>query len=179
MGPNSGCYLDEAGVVGPPDANNICNCYLPYYFDNSTGTCKNMKTAGCSSGLCYKNDENWEYCPYCKADKYHDDHGGVLLLGYYDSGPGVWYTDEPQYYTGGTDTNCYKERSAKAYWYCWYDAYDDTVPLDHVEMLWTEEAQCEYIGYIYTPLACCWAVDETNTEDCCNFGCDDWCLESC
>ena len=67
-----------------------------------------------------------------QADKYHDDHGGVLLLGYYDSGPGVWYTDEPQYYTGGTDTNCYKERSAKAYWYCWYDAYDDIVPLDHV-----------------------------------------------
>jgi len=61
-------------------------------------------------------------------------------------------------FEGGSDANCNVERDSEAYWYCWYDAYDDIVSLDHVYTLWLEDPLCHYIAYIYTPLACAWAL---------------------
>jgi len=62
-------------------------------------------------------------------------------------------------FEGGSDENCDGvERSSEAFWYCWYDARDDIVDLDKVETLWIEDPLCHYIAYIYTPLACPWAL---------------------
>jgi len=132
-----------------------------------TGDCINLRTAECDlteaveekEGWCYENDELWGICPYCRAYKHHTDHGGELSLGLYVSGEGVFDTD-PMKFEGGSDTNCGGvERTADAYWYCWYDANPtDIVPLDHVYTLWLEDPLCHYVAYIYTPLACDWAL---------------------
>jgi hypothetical protein len=62
---------------------------------------------------------------------YHEDHGGILELGNYVSGKGVFDSD-PMIYEGGSDVNCIVPRSSKGYWYCWYDAFDEIVSLDHL-----------------------------------------------
>jgi hypothetical protein len=66
-----------------------------------------------------------------KAYKRQTDHGGELNLGTYVSGEGDFNTGDPMEFSGGNDTNCGTvERASEAYWYCWYDTYDEIVALD-------------------------------------------------
>ena len=67
---------------------------------------------------------------FTKAFKRHVDHGGELNLGTYVSGEGDYNSGGPMEFSGGNDTNCNVERSSEAYWYCWYEAYDEIVALD-------------------------------------------------
>jgi len=96
---------------------------------------------------------------FFQAFKHHSDFGGILELGNYVSGTGLFADSDPMIFEGGDDVNCQngKERSSQGYWYCWYDAFEEVVDLDHVELFWYEEPLCEYFVYIYTPLACDWA----------------------
>jgi len=152
-----------------PIIHTICHCFLGFVVDNSTavfpqtGTCINLRTAECDDSSevnCYEDEDLWGVCPYCRAFKHHVDHGGELDLGHYVSGEGDFLQGDPMIFEGGDDTNCNGvQRDSEAYWYCWYDAYpDDIVHLDHIYTLWLEDPLCHYIAYIYTPLACPWAL---------------------
>jgi len=171
---HSGCFNDELGIYGEVNAHGFCHCFLGFYMDNSTypPTCHDMRGGGnCDDDgngmICYENDKHWEWCPYCSAKKHHDDHGGDLTFGLYTSGEGNYNDDDPQLFRGGDDANCHKQRQADAYWYCWYDAYPDPlVPLDSIILEWSEPNQCEYLLYVYTPLACCFADPNMDPDDC-------------
>jgi len=145
----------------------ICHCFIGFVLDNSTaeypktGTCINLRTATCDSSSeinCFEDTDLWGVCPYCRAFKHHEDHGGELNLGEYVSGEGDFINGDPMVFEGGDDANCNVDRTSEAYWYCWYDARDDIVHLDYYELLWLEDPLCHYIAYIYTPLACPWAL---------------------
>jgi len=127
-----------------------------------SGTCINLRTHPCDDNSevnCFENDDLWGVCPYCRAFKHHEDHGGELSLGKYAGGEGDFLNDDPMRYTGGSDENCDGvERTSDVYWYCWYDVNDDIVSLDHIYTLWIEDPLCHYLAYVYTPLACPWAL---------------------
>jgi len=114
-------------------------------------------------GACLEDINGWGVCPYCRAYKHHDDHGGTLSLGNYVSGSGDVQTDDPMIFEDGSAENCGgKQRSSIAFWYCWYDSSTrqaTIVALDFVEILWYEDVPCEYAAYVYTPLACDWALE--------------------
>jgi len=100
----------------------------------------------------------WGICPYCRAYKYEADHGGYISLGTYVSGDGNDLSD-PMVFENGGDVNCVRKRSSVAYWYCWYDFNPGTtVALDYLEIMWSENPLCAYQAYIYTPLACDFAL---------------------
>ena len=71
---------------------------------------------------------------FFQAFKHHSDFGGILELGNYVSGTGLFADSDPMIFEGGDDVNCQngKERSSQGYWYCWYDAFEEVVDLDHV-----------------------------------------------
>jgi len=164
------------GVDITTDIITICHCYVGFALDNSTGNFTFPHTGVCVDlrdqsicdpsleahnaphGACYEDDDEWGVCPYCHAYKHHEDHGGILSLGEYVSGEGT-YDDDPMVFEGGSSTNCATERSSIAFWYCWYNAYPNIiVDLHHVELFWGEDPLCSYQVYIYTPLACDWAL---------------------
>jgi len=163
---NAGCFADETTFLATGELTTLCHCYLGYVLDNSTadfpktGTCNNLRTGQCdltSEVNCYEDADLWGICPYCRAFKHHVDHGGELDLGTYVSGEGDIDTFDPMVFEGGSDTNCNVDRTSEGFWYCWYDARDNVVDLDYVELFWLENPLCHYIVYIYTPLACDWA----------------------
>jgi hypothetical protein len=166
---NAGCFADEEATIDPStdEILTLCHCFLGFVLDNSTadfpktGTCINLRTAECDKSSevnCYEDEDFWGVCPYCRAFKHHEDHGGELDLGSYVEGEGVFDSD-PMVFEGGSDANCNGvQRTSEAYWYCWYYAFDDIVSLDHVYTLWLEDPLCHYLAYIYTPLACDWAL---------------------
>lgn len=163
-------------IIATGEFTTLCHCNLGYVLDNETttpmfpmtGDCIDYHQLKCASNLaeskadqaerfCFEDDNEWGICPYCRAFKHHEDHGGILELGYYVSGEGNFETGEPMVFTGGSSTNCINPRSSEGYWYCWYDAYSEIVSLDYIELVWTEVPLCHYTVYIYTPLACDWA----------------------
>ena len=54
-----------------------------------------------------------------------------MELGYYASGQGSFDSGDPMVFSGGA-SDCGSGRASEAYWYCWYDAYEQIVPLDFV-----------------------------------------------
>jgi len=108
---------------------------------------------------CFEDSAEWGICPYCRAYKHTDAFGGILELGNYVSGSGDFLTGDPMVFEGGDPVNCQGNvpRSSVGYWYCWYDAFDDIVDLNYIELFWSEIPLCHYSVYIYTPLACDWA----------------------
>jgi len=132
-----------------------------------TGTCVDLSSGATDSSgackypsTCHTDSDNWGICPYCKTYKTEDSHG-LLSLGTYVSGSGSVSSSDPMIYTNGDDSNCNGiARSSKAYWYCWYSAFPTSadVLVTKLDMLWYESGACEYMGYIYTPLACDWAT---------------------
>ena len=69
-----------------------------------------------------------------QAFKFQNDYGGILSLGEYGSGEGI-YDSDPMVFTGGDPINCGNgaDRSSIAYWYCWYTAFPTPdVPLDEM-----------------------------------------------
>ena len=74
---------------------------------------------------------------FFKAFKHTDDFGGILELGNYVSGTGDFIAGDPMVFTGGDPINCQGDagvngRSSIGYWYCWYDAFDEVVDLNHM-----------------------------------------------
>jgi len=105
---------------------------------------------------CITTSDNWGICPFCRAFKYHDDHGGELSLGNYVSGTGKESSDM-MIFSGGDSVNCGNgaDRSSEAVWYCYFDGYSAPAPNNTViEMIWVEDPLCHYTAYLYTPLAC-------------------------
>jgi len=175
--PNAGCFADP-----PLFDTKVCFCKLGFYLDNSTsftcphtGTCVDIKTSTCVSEAQAVSGPNvnelsregclvdsrvgelatWGICPYCRAYKYEADHGGYISLGTYVSGEGDPDAWDPMVFENGGDVICEGNRSAIAYWYCWYDIYPDTtVHIGYIEIAWSEDPLCCYQAYIYTPLAC-------------------------
>ena len=62
---------------------------------------------------------------------YQQKETGLVELGYYVSGQGSFDSGDPMVFSGGAG-DCGSGRASEAYWYCWYDAYDQVVPLDFV-----------------------------------------------
>jgi len=135
---NSGCFADELSIITTGEFSTLCHCNLGYVLDNSTamfpmtGDCIDYHQLKCASTLaesnaagseqfCFEDDNEWGVCPYCRAFKHHEDHGGILELGYYVSGDGDFNTGDPMVFTGGSSTNCINPRSSEGYWYCWYE----------------------------------------------------------
>jgi len=110
--------------------------------------------------ICHETTDHWGVCPYCRAFKHTDEFGGELDLGNYVSGSG--FGSDPMVFNNGDAVNCGNgnPRSSDAYWYCWYDAKEDSdpVPLDSIDMFWLEDPLCHYSVYIYTPMACDFAT---------------------
>jgi len=150
--------LELDPVTGEP--KTTCYCGLGYILDNSTanfpitGTCEDLRTRACTkteNDYCITNTEGWGVCPYCRAFKFQNDYGGILSLGEYVSGEGI-YDSDPMVFTGGDPINCGNgaDRSSIAYWYCWYTAFPSPdVPLDEIFVLWSEDPLCSYQAYIY------------------------------
>jgi len=166
---NAGCFADEiSGINEFGELNTICHCFLEYVVDNTTasfprtGECIHYRDVPCNVNTeinCFEDQEEWGICPYCRAFKHTDDFGGILELGNYVSGSGDFIAGDPMVFEGGDPVNCQGNvaRSSVGYWYCWYDAFDDIVDLNHIELFWSEIPLCHYSVYIYTPLACDWA----------------------
>merc|ERR1739838_792215 len=164
---NAGCFADEVNFdQNTQEIKTICHCFLGFYLNSTnaeypkTGSCIDRRTTACddeSEAHCYTDGHPFGFCPYCKA--YQSEPSGDLSLGSYVKGEGDFLTGDPMLYEGGFATDCGIPATTEAYWYCWYDARDVIVGLDHIEILWIEESQdCHNIVYIYTPLACPWAL---------------------
>jgi len=120
------------------------------------------KEDGCKyPDMCITTADGWGICPYCRAFKFHEDHGGELSLGNYVSGTGSSISD-PQVFLLGDSVNCGNgnQRSSEAVWYCYYDAFgtDEIKALNYLEMFWLEAPLCHYTAYLYTPMACDFAL---------------------
>jgi len=154
---NAGCFLDELS----DNYKTYCQCFLGYSLDNSTsslpstGDCLDMTTQDCSNPTsCYDNDE-YTLCPYCYVAKKTGLQENII--GHYDSGDGSFREDDPMIFTGSSP-GCAAE-TTEVFWYCWYDTMDQVVDLNQAFVLVEEPEPCEHLAYIYTPLACTFALD--------------------
>jgi len=168
---NAYCFLDEVHLENTGEQKTDCICRIGMYPElgrvpaddvyPKTGYCIDATIEGACKfpELCITDDYGWGICPYCRAFKYHSDHGGELSLGKYVSGHGSF--DDPQVYSEGDSVNCGNsaKRSSEAVWYCYYWAFgdDEIVPLNYLEMFWIEDPLCHYTAYLYTPMACLFA----------------------
>eukprot|EP00090_Calanus_glacialis_P011341 TRINITY_DN19763_c0_g1_i1.p1 TRINITY_DN19763_c0_g1~~TRINITY_DN19763_c0_g1_i1.p1 ORF type:complete len:359 (-),score=86.60 TRINITY_DN19763_c0_g1_i1:58-1134(-) len=151
---NAGCFQDELSDT----FKTYCQCYLGHSLDNSTsslpmtGDCQDMKTQDCSSTTaCYETDD-YRMCPYCHVT-YKE-----ATIGQYQSGNGIFDLDDPMIFTGSS-SEC-AEETTEVFWYCWYDSMDQVVDLNQAYVLVEEIDVCEHWAYIYTPLACPFAIEQ-------------------
>jgi len=154
---NAGCFLDELSNT----FKTYCQCYLGYSLDNSTsslpktGDCLDMRAQDCSDPtVCYENSE-YTLCPYCYVAR----KIGLkeTIIGHYDFGEGSFSHNDPMTFTGSS-SGCADE-TTEVFWYCWYDTMDQVVDLNQAFVLVEEYEVCEHLAYIYTPLACPFALD--------------------
>jgi len=162
---NARCWLNEKKLQDTGEIENLCHCDLgfltvingtPDDIYPKTGTCVDLRTNGCKyPNACLEDENKWGVCPYCRAYKDHDDHGGQLSTGNYVGGSGTTRFDGMEF-TGGSSTNCFPaaERSSTAFWYCWNVLGEGYTDLDNYKIFWLEDPTCHYNAYIYTPLAC-------------------------
>merc|ERR1712106_17971 len=154
---HAGCFLDELSDAFKTN----CQCYLGHSLDDSisslpkTGDCHDMKTQDCSStSACFETNE-YKLCPFCHVAKKIGAQD--TIIGQYDSGEGMFSSDDPMIFTGSS-SECTKETTG-VFWYCWYDAMDQVVDLNQAYVLVEETDVCEHWAYIYTPLACPFALE--------------------
>jgi len=151
---HAGCFQDELSDT----FKTYCQCYLGYYLDNSTsslpmtGDCRAMKDCS-DTYTCYENDD-YKLCPYCQVL----DKAGTQdsIIGWYNSGEGVFDSD-PMVFLGSS-SDC-QEEYVGIFWYCWYDAVQDVVDANQYYILVENMEECEHWAYIYTPLACPFAME--------------------
>jgi len=170
---NALCFLDEVHLVATGETKNDCVCKLGYHPElgrnaeddvyPKTGYCVDLTQEDACKypDMCIETADNWGICPYCRAFKYHDEHGGYISLGNYVSGSGS-SMDDKQTFANGDSVNCGNgaDRSSEAVWYCYYTAFGDdpVVALNKLDMLWVEDPLCHYTAYLYTPMACDFAL---------------------
>jgi len=161
---NAGCFLDEASG----QFRTYCQCFLGYTLESdpsqplpATGNCTSLNRGArdpltqsmCNEGEClHTEDDTYKVCPYCKVYK------GESSLGSYTEGAGTFTgdrsSDEPMLFQKEVPSSGCNASSTGAFWYCWYDAFQETVPLTHTYLVVEEVDPCEHYAYIYTPLAC-------------------------
>jgi len=157
---NAGCFLDE----GSRQFRTRCQCYLGHALTPDeqaplpiTGQCKKVEdlakeVSDCKDSLCFSTPtDSYTVCPYCQVFK------GDVSLGSYDSGDGIFHTEEPMLFIGSSTPEC-NNTNTEVYWYCWYDVYDDIVDLSQTFLVVEEAEDCDHYAYIYTPLACPFAA---------------------